>query len=80
VVDDAVLERERAHTRPLAPIGGRVDFAHGRKLAFRPLAATLLTRAPLQLRFAVKIILDALALLVLGERGGEVEVEVAAER
>src|SRR5712671_240482 len=29
VVDDAVLERERAHARPLATISGCVDSAHG---------------------------------------------------
>src|SRR6266571_5205061 len=29
VVDDAVLERERAHARLLAHVGGRVGSAHG---------------------------------------------------
>src|SRR5437870_12914161 len=29
VVDDAVLERERAHARPLARIRGRVGAGHG---------------------------------------------------
>src|SRR5215475_11175469 len=46
VVDDAVLERERAHARPIAMVRGRVDSAHGPKLVLRLLAATLLTRAP----------------------------------
>jgi hypothetical protein len=48
VVDDAVLERERAHARPIAMVRGRVGSAHGRELGLRPLAATLLTRAPLK--------------------------------
>src|SRR6266516_880932 len=30
VVDDAVLERERAHARPLARVRGRVGSGHGR--------------------------------------------------
>src|SRR6516162_8338269 len=32
VVDDAVLERERAHARALAPVSGRVNPACGREL------------------------------------------------
>src|SRR3981189_3092215 len=39
VVDDAVLEHERAHARPLARVGGRVSAGHGRDLGDRPLAA-----------------------------------------
>src|SRR2546425_2745624 len=31
MVDDAVLERERAHARPLARVRGRVGSAHGRE-------------------------------------------------
>src|SRR6267378_2474165 len=31
VVDYAVLERERAHARPLAPVCGHVGSAHGRE-------------------------------------------------
>src|SRR6202165_5970118 len=30
VVDDAVLEHERAHARPLARVGGHVGSGHGR--------------------------------------------------
>ena len=33
VVDDAVLERERAHARPLARVRGHVGSGHGRQLA-----------------------------------------------
>ena len=40
VVDDAVLERERTHTRPLARVRGHVGSGHGREL-LGPLAATL---------------------------------------
>ena len=32
VVDDAVLEHERAHARPLARVRGRVGSGHGREL------------------------------------------------
>src|SRR5918996_311913 len=39
VVDDAVLERERAHARPLARVRGHVSSGHGRELGDGPLAA-----------------------------------------
>src|SRR2546422_447197 len=39
VVDDAILEHERAHARPLARIRGHVGSGHGRVLGDRPLAA-----------------------------------------
>src|SRR5882724_3023671 len=79
VVDDAVLEHERAHARPLAHVGGDVGSGHRRegdrtrgggvRLRVEHVAATLI------------IILDAAgALLRLGDRGVEIEVEVAAER
>src|SRR5205823_1328791 len=35
VVDDAVLDRERAHARPLAPVCGRVGSGHGREQGHR---------------------------------------------
>src|SRR3989442_5938071 len=35
VVDDAVLERERAHARPLARVRGHVGSGHGRVLGDR---------------------------------------------
>src|SRR5688572_11538863 len=80
VVDGAVVEREGAHAGPLARIRSHVGSAHGREQGFRPLAATLLTGAPRQLRLALEIILDPLALLLLRIGGGEVVVEVAAVR
>jgi hypothetical protein len=81
VVDDAVLERERAHTRSLARVRGHVGSGHGRDLGDGPLAATLRILAPLPRRLAPVVVFDApLALLLLGEPDVEVEVEVAAER
>src|SRR5712692_6767978 len=84
VVDDAVLERERAHARPLARVRGSVGSAHGGERRgpvgcrargyLGPLAAAQLPR-----RLAPVVIFDALALLLLGERDVEVGVEVAAE-
>src|SRR5206468_9103593 len=38
VVDDAVLERERAHARPLTRVRGRVGSGRGREFGDRPLA------------------------------------------
>src|SRR5207244_5747134 len=82
VVDDAVLERERAHARPLARVRGHIGSGHGRDLGDRPLlprrgAAPDQRRA----RLAPVVVFDAsLALLLLGEADVEVEVEVAAER
>src|ERR687892_1411533 len=88
VVDDAVLEHERAHARPLARVRGHVGSGHGSErsgpvgcrargyLGDRPLAAAQLPR-----RLAPVVVFDAsLALLLLGEPDAEVEVEVAAER
>src|SRR6266566_1041139 len=80
VVDDAVLERERAHARPIAMVRSRVGSAHGRELGLRPLATTLLTRAPLKHRLAPVVVFDAyLALPLLGERDTKVVVEVTVE-
>src|ERR1700682_3401835 len=55
VVDDAVLERERAHARPLAHERGRVGSGHGRDLGDRPLAAGF----PGQRRLAPVVVFDA---------------------
>src|SRR5438093_12008487 len=44
VVDDAVLERERAHARPLARVRGDVGSGHGRERS-GPVVATLRTLA-----------------------------------
>src|SRR5216684_6085358 len=81
VVYDAILERERAHARPLARIRGRVGSAHGRE-DYRPFVAGVRSRrARSPRRLAPVVVFDApLALLLLGEPDVEVDVEVAAER
>src|SRR5882672_4235948 len=58
VVDDAVLERERAHARPLARVRGYVGSAHGREDR-GPLLAILRTLAPLPCRLAPEVVFDA---------------------
>src|SRR5262245_19252128 len=75
VVDNAILERERAHARPLARVRGRIRPGRGRHLNDRSLAAAQLPRPLVPV-----VVLDALALLRLGEPDTEVGVEVAAER
>ena len=88
VVDDAILEHERAHARSLARVRGRVGSAHGREFRDRPLAPA---RSPLSnglpcerltcRRLATVVVFNAsLALLLLGKPHVEVEVEVATER
>src|ERR1700736_4658647 len=77
VVDDAVLEHERAHARPIARVCGRVGSACGRELGDGLRARCRGHRVAA----APVVVVDApLALLLLGERDVEVEVEVAAER
>src|SRR5881296_3663194 len=62
VVDDAVLERERAHARPLARVRGHVGSGRGRELGDRSLAAGF----PDQRRLAPVVVFDdSLALLLL---------------
>ena len=83
VVYDAVLERERAHARPLARVGGHVGSGHGGVVADRVTGHT--RRDPLVVALlpgglAPVVVFDAFALLLLGERSAEVEVEVAADR
>src|SRR3989441_1120199 len=77
VVDDAILEHERAHARPLARIRGHVGSGHGRVLGDR-----LRDRRHVHHVVAAPVVVfdGPLALLLLGERDVEVEVEVAAER
>ena len=77
MVDDAVLEHERAHARPIARVRGRVGSAHGRELADR-----LRVRCRVQRVAAAPVVVfdDPPALLLFGDRDVEVEVEVAAER
>src|SRR5215475_14396129 len=84
VVDAAVLERERAHARPLPRVGGHVGAGNrsalGGSVGCRargycgPLAAAYLRH-----RLAPVVVFDApLALLLFGDRDSVVEVEVAA--
>src|SRR6202011_1770469 len=72
VVDDAILERERAHARPLARVRGHVGSSHGRDLGDRPLAAfrqCVADPAYLPRGLAPVVVFDAsLALLLLGTR------------
>src|SRR5258708_24723148 len=76
VVDDAVLEHECAHARPLARVGGHVGSGHGRDLSVGPLLPDQRHG-----RLASVVVFDAsLVLLLLGKADVEVEVEVAAER
>src|SRR5258708_16617357 len=77
VVDNAVLEHERAHARPIARVGGRVGPACGRELSDRLRDRCRVHRVAAAL---VVVFYDPLALLLLGERDVEVEVEVAPER
>src|SRR2546425_4939101 len=79
VIDDAVLEHERAHARPLARVRGYVGSAHSRA-GDRPLGGGF--RLGIQrVVAALVVVFDVpLALLLLGDRDVEVEVEVAAER
>src|SRR4029450_3416286 len=77
VVDDAVIERERAHARPLARVRGHVGSGHRRELGRRPFGRWRAERGP---RRPVVVFDAPLALLLLGDPDVEVEVEVAAER
>src|SRR5215472_14256759 len=74
VIDGAVPAHERAHARPLAGERGRVGSASRRHLDDGALAAGFLPR-----RSAPIVVVDTVALLLLGEPDAEVEVEVAAE-
>src|ERR1700722_10406963 len=77
VVDDTVLEHERAQARPIAPVRRRV-----RSAACRELGDRLWNRSRVErVAAALVVVFDGpLALLLLGERDIEVEVEVAAAR
>src|SRR6516164_2079120 len=77
VVDDAVLEHEGAHTWPFARVGGCVGSANGREPG-----DGLRDRCRIHRMAAAPVVVldDPLALLRLGERDVEVEVEVAVER
>jgi hypothetical protein len=88
VVDDPVLEHERAHARPLACVCGHVGSGHGRDFRDWPLATAQLPlsnglpceRLTLRLLAPVVVFDTSLALLLVGEPDVEVEVEVAADR
>src|SRR5690242_20563786 len=66
VVDDSVLERERAHPRPLARIGGQVGSGHGCELG-GPLTAGVRLHLQLLAARLVVIFEGPLALLLLGD-------------
>src|SRR5580704_14556977 len=69
VVNDAVLEDERAQARPLAHVGGRIGAGRGRELGDRSGAVSR------PWRLVPVVVFDgSLALLLLGERDVEVEV------
>ena len=83
VVDDAVLELERTHPRPLARVRGHVGSGHDRVIADR--VPSQASRHPLVVLYlpgglTLVVVFDAFALLLLGKRGAEVEVEFAADR
>jgi hypothetical protein len=75
VVDDALLEYKRAHARPVARVRGRVGSGHSCVLSdgLRDL------RCIHRVAAALVVVFDAaVALLLLGERNVEVEVEITA--
>src|SRR3989442_12562601 len=78
VVDDAVLERERAHARRLSRIRCGVGSNRGRHLGDRTLRAGLQRRT--KTLWAEVVIGDSRPLLLLRVSRLEVVVEVASER
>src|SRR5438132_8463489 len=78
VIDHAVLERERAHARPLADVGVHVGSAHGSELTGSVGCRARRYRGDRFLAFVV--VVDSLALFLLRERGAEVRVEIAVGR
>src|ERR1041384_8620026 len=77
VIDSTVFERERAHARPLPRIGGYLGAGHGRALR-SPLGGCGIAVA--RRGRPVVVVNRPFALLLLGDRNIEVEVEVAATR
>lgn len=73
MVDDAVGECERAHARRLSGVGGDVGASHGREIAYA-------SRVGCRAERAVVVVGAAGALLLLGERGVEVVIEIAIQR
>src|SRR5581483_5763737 len=83
VVDDAVLERERAHARPLASVGGHIGSGRGRDVrdgSVHPRPGFVPDQG--HSRLAPIVVFDAAVapLLLFGEVDVEVGVEVTAER
>jgi hypothetical protein len=72
VVDDAVGECERAHARRLAGVGRDIGAGHGREIAYA-------NRVGCRAERAVVVFDAAGALLLLGDRGVEVVVEIAIQ-
>src|SRR5437868_5714137 len=77
VVDDAVLQRERAHPGRLEQVCRRVGSGHGGELADRAVGG--FQNRP-DVFLAEVVFDDPCALLLLGDRGAEVVVEVAVAR
>src|SRR5438876_6190491 len=67
VIDDAVLERERAHARPLARVGGHVGASHGSVLSGSGLTAGFWLRVAPGGAGPVVVFDGSLALLLLGD-------------
>src|SRR5436190_17633353 len=78
VVDNAVIERERAHARPLAYVCVHVGSAHGSELTGPVGRGARRYRADGFLLLVV--VFDPLALFLFRERGAEVGVELAVGR
>src|SRR5438128_3917549 len=67
VVDDAVLEHERAHARPLARVRGHIGSDHGRELGGIPLTAGFRLHVQREAAALVVVFDGPLALLFLGD-------------
>src|SRR5437588_9331823 len=78
VVNDAVLQREGAHARPIADVGVHVGSAHGSELTGSVGCRARRYRGNRFLLFVV--VFDSLALFLFRERGAEVGVEIAVGR
>ena len=78
VVNDPVLERERAHAWPLTYVRVHVGTAHGSELTGSVGCRARRYRGDRFLAFV--IVFDALALFLFRERGAEVGIEIAVGR
>src|SRR6185437_3458893 len=77
VEDGALLKREGAHARPIAHVGPPVSSADRRESRD---GLRNLRRRQRMIATPIIVLDAALALLVLGDRDVEIEVEVVAER